>query len=391
MKILLVNDYGDEVGGVETYITSLKRELVDRGNDVRILTATSDQHLAVISDYTFPGINTKSWFRVLPYVFNVRSLWALRRILKEFKPDVVHLQYTFYHCSPSILAALRNYPTVYTFHAYEILAPLGLEMTPRCRHAPTAYCWHCHPLPRYLADKLKRFVFSRLSDVIDVYVSPNRHFEEIYRSHGIRNVVYIPNGIDLMDVRPLQFGKQLLFVGRLERSKGVGVLIEAMLLINQQVPESRLVVVGSGSFSEELKDMVSRMSLDGVVKFAGRVNHKDVGKFYADSDIVVMPSLRPEAFGIVGVEALSVGRPVIGTNVGGISDWLVDGTVGMLVPPNDSNALAAAAARLLTDKALLMKMAESARGASEAFSMGQHADRISSLYREYAERGRRAI
>ena len=382
MKILLVNDFGTEAGGVETYIVALKRTLATRGHDVRILSATTPTRRATFSDYTFPGIDARAKTRFLPYMFNLRSLAHLERVLHRFEPDVVHLHYTFYDCSPSILIALHKYPTVQTLHAHEVLAPVGVPLTRDCQHDRIGYCRHCLPFGRYLMERAKRMLWWRLSGAVDAFVAPSEYYEHLFESHGLKNVVHIPNAIQLLEPRPMPCSGQLLFVGRLEQEKGVHVLIQAMKEIHRESPTSRLVIVGNGSEETRLRRMVSILELDDVVEFVGRIGHDRVQDYYTSSDVISMPSTADEPFGLVGLEAMSVGRPVIGSNVGGIPDWLQDGKVGFLVPPGDAMAIAAAAFQLLSNEALLRSMGRDASLAAVEFGMDKHVDRLVELYRQ---------
>lgn len=385
MKILLVNDYGTEVGGVETYILALKEALSARGHDVRIFSSTTSSRPATFSDYTFPGIDEGSLFRFLPYMFNVRALRGLLRVLRTFRPDVVHLHYIFYDCSPSILLALKRYPTVCTLHAHELLAPVGVQRTAYCEHGNIGYCRHCVPGGRYVIERIKRIVWWTLRGVIDVYVAPSGYYRECHVAYGLRNVVVVSNGVRLFEYAPLTCSKQLLFVGRLECGKGAHVLIRAMADIHREVPASRLVVVGSGSEEVRLRELVTALQLGDAVMFVGKVGHELVEDWYVRSDVVCVPSISDESFGLVGVEAMSVGRPVIGSNVGGVPDWLLDGEVGFLVSANDSAAIAAAALRLLSNERLLEKMSRQANSAAVNFGMENHVDKLMALYGEYVQ------
>lgn len=385
MKILFINDYGVEVGGVETYIVSLKKALIKEGHDVRIFSATTEKHKATFSDYTFPGINEYSFFRFIPYAFNIKAIKNLKKVLKEFKPDVVHIHYIYYHFSPSILFALGKYPTIYTLHAHELIAPVGVDRKAECRHDYIDYCRHCLPLHRYYIEKIKRRIFKGLSGVIDNYVSPSEYYRDIHLKAGFKNITVLSNAVEIFEESPLAYNKIILYVGRLERGKGVHVLIESMDIIHKQVPESKLVIVGTGSDEIMLKDMVNKNGQQPYITFMGQASHNNIEKHYIKCDVVVVPSTWQEPFGLVGVEAMSVGRPVIGTRVGGIPDWLKDAQNGFLVPPNRADLIAKAAIKLLTNKTLLDKMSVNAGVMAKNYSIDNHAASLVNIYQDNAK------
>src|SRR4051812_46892100 len=107
MRILIVNDNGVEIGGVETYLFHLKKELKTMGHEVRVLTSDITDGKESFSDYTYQGVNKDSLFRLFPYMFNYSAFKRLKAVIRDFKPDIVHLHFIFYHTSPSILLLLQ--------------------------------------------------------------------------------------------------------------------------------------------------------------------------------------------------------------------------------------------------------------------------------------------
>ena len=161
-------------------------------------------------------------------------------------------------------------------------------------------------------------------------------------------------------------GMMLGFVGRLVDQKGCDVLIEAMPKVLAQHPEIRLRVVGDGPDRPRLEALTHRLDLARAVDFVGY--RPTSAALLADVDIVVVPS-RYEPFGIVAVEAMASGRPVVASAVGGLSEIVADGQTGLLVPPGDPDRLAAALTRLLDHPEVRETMASaSRRRVAEKFS-----------------------
>ncbi|NCA70017.1 MAG: glycosyltransferase family 1 protein [Sphingobacteriia bacterium] len=141
---------------------------------------------------------------------------------------------------------------------------------------------------------------------------------------------------------------EILYVGQMIRGKGVDLLLHALA----EVPgDWHATLIGTGNHLEACRTLSERLALDQRVTFAGWVPHQDLSPYYARAALCVVPSRWPEPFGMVGVEAMARGRPVVAFAVGGIPDWLDDGKTGLLVPPADTQAMARAITRLLRERA----------------------------------------
>jgi len=210
-------------------------------------------------------------------------------------------------------------------------------------------------------------------------------------------VVVIPNGVDTQRFNPDVPGEEIrsrlgvdrakivLFVGALtqwHRYKGLDVLIKAMALMRNRVPEARLLVVGAGQLETEYKQLVSQHNLTSCIIFAGNVPDDELPNYYACSDMLALPSKdRSEGFGLTILEANATGKPAMGTTVGGIPSVIRDGYNGMLVPPNDPSALAEAIRKVLSNDDLLTQMGRNGRVLAERHDWSIVARQTEELYR----------
>ena len=163
-------------------------------------------------------------------------------------------------------------------------------------------------------------------------------------------------------------------MGQVIRGKGVDLLLRALV----QVPgEWHATIVGTGNHLDACRLLAQELGIAARVTFAGWVPHISLESYYAHAAVCVVPSRWPEPFGMVGVEAMARGRPVIGFAVGGIPDWLDDGVTGILVPEADTGALGAAIASLLANPrwATALGQAGLAR-VRERFQPDQYLDRL---------------
>lgn len=184
-------------------------------------------------------------------------------------------------------------------------------------------------------------------------IVPSGVERDAYLEHRVgqpEQYVTIPNAVNLSGW-PLAaesspgLGTRVCFVGRLEAVKGPQVLLEALPAVRDAIPRLHVCIVGDGSLRRELEAR-AKEQMPGVVRFEG--HRERVADYLCESDVVAVPSLN-EGFGLVALEALAVGRPVVASRVGGLVEVLDDGRMGRLVPPGDATALATALVGLLND------------------------------------------
>jgi glycosyltransferase involved in cell wall biosynthesis len=167
----------------------------------------------------------------------------------------------------------------------------------------------------------------------------------------------IPAALADIQSAPPSERREILFVGQLIRGKGVDLLLRGLAEVP---PPWHATVVGTGNHLETCRSLAGDLGIADRVHFAGWVPHGELTRFYVDAALTVVPSRWPEPFGMVGIEAMARGRPVVGFAVGGIPDWLEDEVTGLLVPEADTVAMAAAIGRLLGDPALRLRLGEAA-------------------------------
>jgi glycosyltransferase involved in cell wall biosynthesis len=177
----------------------------------------------------------------------------------------------------------------------------------------------------------------------------------------------------------------VLSVGRMTREKGHTVLVRAMLIVAKAIPEVRLLVCGQGEREADLKKQTETEGLSEAVTFLGFA--PDVRPSLNASDVFVMPSLS-EGLGVAAIEAMAMAKPVVASRVGGLPESVVDGETGLLVPPGDGPALAAAIIALLRNSDLAQAMGRAGRQRALAqFDRGRVLDRVLALYHEVMAEG----
>ncbi len=176
-------------------------------------------------------------------------------------------------------------------------------------------------------------------------------------------------------------GPTLGVLTRLDARKGLSYLLRAMAQLRSDLPDARLLIGGDGADRPALEREACSLGLADRVEFVGAVS--DSAAFYRRLDCFVLPSL-DEAFGLVVLEAMAAGLPVVGTRVGGIPEILEDGSQGRLVAPADSHALAGAIRELCADPLRRQRMGEAARRQARRFDIGHTVKALQAAYEELA-------
>lgn len=295
---------------------------------------------------------------------------AIRRLVRRSTYDIVHVHWPVPHAAMGIAAQrAAKIPMVTTYYGAELrLASRSRALLALLRAGARRSARNV-AISRHTADDLARLTGVR-AEVIPYSIAFTPHA----RSTAVT-------------ARPFT----ALFVGRLVERKGVPVLLEAWA--RASLPNARLVIVGAGPDRELLEARASSLQISGSVDFRGRVSDRELADSYSTADVFVLPAVLDakgdtEGLGVVLLEAMASNVPVLASAAGGITDVVVDGESGVLVPPGDVTALADALTRLHDDPALRARLA--GRGAErvrDEFSWDAIADRWAAVYRDALSRG----
>jgi phosphatidyl-myo-inositol alpha-mannosyltransferase len=368
MKIAHVSPYDHQVaGGVREHVVNLARQQRLLGHQVKIIAPASsadglapDVICASTAVVAVPGSGSIARIAVSPAV-----LPRMARILRQEQFDVVHVHEPLL---PMVsLAALfhSRAVTIGTIHGYR----------------PAFFLY------RYLRPVLERLMgrlSARTAVSVDARDWVSRYFPGEY--HIISDGVDVARFAD-PDIRPVeQFDDgrlNVLFVGRLEPRKGFPYLLDAFGRVRDAVGDARLIV--GGHYGDEARRYWTRVAAErGVtdVVFVGYVSDQDLPRFYRTADVFCAPSTGFEALGIVLLEAMAAGTPIVTTDIEGYRTVVHDGCEALVVRPADAAALARALVTLLRDHERRQRMAERGRLRAEAYAWPGIADRVMHLYRD---------
>lgn len=374
MKIIQVSPYFyPHIGGVESHVFELSRYLVKRGHEVVVLTSRYEKGLR--EEESIRGIRVK---RVKPVfiAFLTPVMPAIKKEIAVEGGDVIHSH------SPPPLSA---------YYAGKAAKKMKIP------HVLTYHCDLELPFPggKYMVNLYRKSIGKATLKRTDRLIATTESYAATSRDIWKKEPAVIPNAVDEKVFNPGVSGKRVrerhhidgnivLYVGRLVFHKGIEYLIESAKYV-----DATFLIVGSGDKKKELKRFASKMGVGKKVKFVGRVSERELPEYYAAADIFVLPSVsRLEAFGIVALEAMATGKPVIVSDIPGVNEVIEDGVQGIRAKPMDARDISEKINRLLGDRELRMKIGAAGRKlVEEKYTWNKVVEKVEKVYREVVEGG----
>ena len=302
----------------------------------------------------------------------IRQTFATYRIVSRYNINVVNAHWIipmgFIAC---LLRIFTKIPVIITVHGGDVFSLRGSVMT-----------------------RVKAWTLKYADKVVVNSSATKIEAEKLYKG---KNYPIIPMGVDVTNLRPKRKVPRkrgqplrLLFVGRLSEEKGIEYLIDAVHQIEREGRNVMLTIAGSGSREASLKAQAARLGLGDTIKFVGWVPHDDFPVLFANADVfvglsIIADSGWQEAFGLVFAESLALNTPVVGTATGGIRDIVKNGVNGLLVPPRDAPALAAAIEQFIDLPILVDDLSKDVRADIEKrFSWKPVIDKYEVIFQELA-------
>ena len=375
MKVAMVSPYDFAwPGGVNAHVTQLSAELRTRGHEVTVIApgtpVTPPGQCGAAGNFIPMGRSvplsaggstarvTLSWW-----------LWPrVRRLMARERFDLVHVHEPLAPLLPLMFLQHSNAVNVGTFHAFSDEQQL--------------YRWS-----RYALRTWHRRLHGRIavSEAARTFVAP--HFpQDQYR--------VIPNGIDFRrfaeaDPLPeLRHGsKNILFVGRKDERKGLRYLLEAFALLLESRRDLRLIVVGPGRPDPICASLIENLNRQGrdVARLVGAVSDGDLPRYYASADVFCSPATGGESFGIVLLEAMAAGAPVVASNIAGYRDVVSHESNGLLASPRDPASIAAAIARVIDESGLAQRLSGAGKQVAQHHRWQRIATEVEDYYQQCRE------
>jgi len=402
MKILLVHKFFHVVGGAETFVFETAKILKKQGHQVAFFSMKDEKNLPdENSEYFVSNIDfhrngilkaASNFFRII-YSFEARS--KMERLLRDFKPDVVHCFAIFSHISPSILDVCRNLniPVVMSCNDFKHICSnsrlfYGGKICESCKNGIGIQpirknC--CNDSFKFsLASTIEAHIHKRLNILrknIDLFLFSSdfiaKKTEEFWGANSFKwkKLVNPYNSPDFPYSE--EYDDYCLFFGRLVEEKGIRILLKAMGL----VPNVRLKIIGDGPDRKSFELEAKEHNLVNV-EFVGPQWNDDLYNILARTRFVIVPSIWNEVFGYVNIQAFSFGKAVIGSSLGAIPELINNGQYGLVYPAQDHETLAKFINILWNDPKKAMEMGKRAKlNADKEYNYEKYYETLMDIYR----------
>jgi glycosyltransferase involved in cell wall biosynthesis len=356
MKILLVNKFYYPKRGAEKYFLFLEQLLRERGHEVRVFAMESNKNLSSPdAKYFSPEIDlhTKSLLGKIrgakSIIYNHVAKKIFSQLLTDFQPDIIHAHNIYHQISPSILDAARKMkvPVVMHLHDYKLICP-NYKLYSKgkyCKKCINGNYWQCtknlcvdNSFIKSFWSSLEMTVHHKILKIyekgVTLFIAPSKFMKNICVEAGWseNKFIVLENISPIKKSAGLPLADYLLYFGALEEEKGIDVLIKAMIGTDKQIK-----IAGEGSYKEKLM----KLSKENHVKvdFLGKLEGKDLDILIEQALAVVIPSRWPENMPLAAIEAMSAGKTIIASDIGGLSELIEDKKNGYLFPVNDNQKL----------------------------------------------------
>jgi len=376
------NCYKPLVNGVVTSIVSLKEAYERKGHDVYIFAPRVKDYIDQKRNvFRYRSVNLTSKVK---YPLPIPLSFRVKKVITEFNPDIVHFHHPFLLSFPAIMYGKKlGIPKILTIHTqYE------------------QYAYYVSPIPERVTQEAIKMIISNLAYKTDCITTPSDSMKKIMENYGIKNrIQVIPNAIHLISFQEDDESKRaeikkkynlkeddkiILFVGRVASEKSIDTIIKALEIIKKRDNNKvKLLIVGNGPAMDELQQLTRTLKVEKDVVFAGTVSNEEIQHYYKMAYLFTITSTS-ESFGIVIIEALASGIPVLAVRAPGAADILTDDLDGLLVD-DDVEKFADALEKIIREPELREKLSKGALKTSEKYNIDTISERMLNLYREVIE------
>jgi glycosyltransferase involved in cell wall biosynthesis len=398
MKLLSVNKFFYLKGGSERYFFELNNELMKNGNEIIDFSMKDNKNYkSEFKEFFIENIDyaDKNLYRniknALKIIYSFEAKKKLSKLIKKTKPDLAHLHIFQHQLSYSILDELKknNIPIIYTAHELKFLCPNYKMLNSKglCEKCKYKKYYNCllnkcskNSFTKSFINVIEMYVslLNKSTEKIDKFIVPSMFYYNKFIEFGFEKekLVYIPNFIDTKNYKP-EFipGKYILYFGRLSREKGIITLLNVM----EKLSGIKIYFVGNGP----LKNLVEEKSNQFKnIKFLGFKNGEELFEIIKNSSFTIIPSEWYENCPLSVLESFAFGKPVIGSDLGGIPELIINEKTGFIFEAGNEKKLKEKIEYLYGNKKLIKKMGIEARKDVEfRFDKKNHIEQILKIYK----------
>ena len=407
MKILNINKFYYRKGGSEAYYFALADLLRENNHEVipfsmkdnkNYETKYSKYFIENIS-YENMGIKEKA-INGAKLIYSFEAKKKVKNIVNDNTPDIAHLHIFQHQLSPSILKEIKKNGTyvVNTVHDLKVICPNYKmlnegEICEKCKSDKFINCFKSKCIKGSTVNSMLNTIEAythrilKSYDYVDKFICPSKFYMNKFIEFGIpkEKVVHIPNFVDVSKFNPnYEHEDYFVYFGRLSEEKGINTLIKSMKYVNK----SKLIIVGTGPIEKELKEFVVKENIKNV-EFVGFKTGNELENIIKKSRFIVIPSEWYENAPMSIIEAMAYGKAVLGSNIGGIPEFIEDNHTGMIFNTKDEIDLASKINYLIDQEKQTIEMGKNARiRAEKLYDKTVHYEKIMDLYNQVMNSGK---
>lgn len=353
MRILLVNKFHYLRGGSEKYYFELAKLLKDHGHTVAFFSMKNENNIKTGDREYFVDeidMNTGSKFEALNVIYSKKNKALMEKALEEFKPDIVHINNFQRQLSASIIDAVKekNIPLIMTAHDLNSICPASImlyngEVCEDCITKGYTSCIKKKCIKNSMLKSVLGYIEKKYYDLhkifckIDCIISPSEFNKNQLLKGKLKcnDITVIHNFVNETEKTDYTLGDCAFYFGRLSREKGILNLIEAI----NNIPGARLIIAGDGPERENIQAYIKEHKLENRITLLGYLNQNDIRENIRKCRFVTVPSIWYENCPYSILETMEIGKPIIGSKIGGIPELIQDGINGFTYEHNDVTKL----------------------------------------------------
>ncbi len=363
MNILLITDHhSPHGGGAEKQFFTLK-ELLKNQPDIAVTSLGFGPKSLQGNDFVVLKETRSKAMRQLWRMFvNPVKYLQLRRLIKKINPDIIHL-HNIKKYTPTLLKAIQGYPAIQTVHDFSPICPTQWNVHKNLQPCKTGFSWRCFWQHRrdYSVISYLALVFSflrmrtLLKKSVTQFIAPSPFLTNYLEMNGYKNAAYIfPfHSTHIENLKKEPQSNHFLFLGQLEKQKGIHFLLREFHLAVQKNNNLLLTIAGNGSQKKDIKEKIKQWHLEDNIHLIDWCNNP--AELYQQCCAVIFPSIGLESFGLVLIEAMAHARPVIGSNRGPTQELVEHDKSGLLFDPLKEGELAAMVLNLSDSSSIIAK------------------------------------
>ena len=398
MRVLLVNKFHYLKGGSEKYYFDLAKLLKEYGHEVAFFSMYDEKNIKTDCKEYFvenSDMNSKNVFKALAVIYSKKNKKAMEKALDDFKPDIVHLNNFQRQLSASIIKPIkkRNIPIVFTAHDLQAICPAIVmldnekNICDKCIKGKYINCIKGKCVKNSSLKSLLGAIEGKYyrdnkiyTKQINKIITPSEFYKEKLEEDGIKSekIEALHNFIDVDDYNvKIEDEGYALYYGRIIKEKGVLNLIKAF----KNIKNYQLYIAGNGPDIEKVKKYIKDNKLEDKIKLLGFLNSDEVKEYVRKARFVVVSSVWYENCPYSVLETLAMGKPIIGSNLGGIPELVKDNENGLIYKYNDIKELKNKMQELFDNKEEAIRLGKIAKeSAKKDFSKELYYNKIMSVY-----------